>query len=76
MAFRGTFLTILIALAVAAAGQSPVTATLHVNVTASTPIDSLEISLSDVPVPVQTITAQTIKDTNAIDLPVHHSWTV
>ena len=44
-------------------------ATTNVNVTASTPIGSLEIPLTDVAVPVQTITAQTIEDTNAIDLP-------
>lgn len=39
-----------------------------VNVIASTPIGSLDIPLTDVPVPVQTVTAQTIQDTNAIDL--------
>ena len=44
------------------------TASTNVNVTASTPIGSLDIPLTDVPVPVQTITAQTIEDTNAIDL--------
>jgi outer membrane receptor protein involved in Fe transport len=40
-----------------------------VNVIASTPIGSLDILLTDVPVPVQSINAQTIEDTNAINLP-------
>ncbi|WP_244502021.1 TonB-dependent receptor [Terriglobus roseus] len=39
-----------------------------VNVIASTPIGSLDVPLSDVPLPVQTVTSQTIEDTNAIDL--------
>jgi outer membrane receptor protein involved in Fe transport len=39
-----------------------------VNVIAATPIGPLDVPLSDVPVPVQTLTAQTIEDTNAIDL--------
>ena len=39
-----------------------------VNVIASTPIGTLDVPLSDVPVPVQAVTAQTIEDTNAIDL--------
>lgn len=39
-----------------------------INVIASTPIGTLDLPLSDVPVPVQTLTAQTIEDTNAIDL--------
>jgi outer membrane receptor protein involved in Fe transport len=39
-----------------------------VNVIASAPIGTLDVPLSDVPVPVQTLTAQTIEDTNAIDL--------
>jgi len=39
-----------------------------VNVIASTPIGPLDVPLADVPVPVQSVTAQTIEDTNAIDL--------
>jgi outer membrane receptor protein involved in Fe transport len=39
-----------------------------VNVVASTPIGTLDLPLEDVPVPVQTVTSQTIEDTNAIDL--------
>jgi outer membrane receptor protein involved in Fe transport len=39
-----------------------------VDVIASSPIGTLDVPLSDVPVPVQTLTAQTIEDTNAIDL--------
>ena len=39
-----------------------------VNVIASAPIGTLDVPLSDVPVPVQTLTSQTIEDTNAIDL--------
>lgn len=39
-----------------------------INVIASTPIGTLDVPLSDVPVPVQTLTSQTIEDTNAIDL--------
>ena len=39
-----------------------------INVIASTPIGTLDVPLSDVPVPVQTISAQTLEDTNAIDL--------
>jgi outer membrane receptor protein involved in Fe transport len=39
-----------------------------VTVIASTPIGAADVPLSDVPVPVQTLTAQTIDDTNALDL--------
>lgn len=39
-----------------------------VNVIASAPIGSLDVPLSDVPLPVQTLSAQTLEDTNAIDL--------
>ena len=39
-----------------------------VDVIASTPIGSLTVPLSDVPLPVQTLSAQTLLDTNAIDL--------
>jgi outer membrane receptor protein involved in Fe transport len=39
-----------------------------VNVIASTPIGSLDVPLSDVPLPVQTLAAKTLEDTNAIDL--------
>jgi len=39
-----------------------------VNVIASTPIGTLDVPLSDVPVPIQTLTAKSIDDTNAIDL--------
>jgi len=39
-----------------------------VDVIASTPIGALDLPQSDVPVPVQSLTAQTIEDTNAIDL--------
>jgi len=39
-----------------------------VDVIASTPIGALDIPLSDVPTPVQSITSQTIERTNAIDL--------
>ncbi|AFL86721.1 outer membrane receptor protein [Terriglobus roseus DSM 18391] len=39
-----------------------------VDVIASTPIGSLDVPLSDVPLPVQTVTSQTLEDTNAIDL--------
>ncbi len=39
-----------------------------VDVIASTPIGTLDVPLSDVPVPVQTLSAQTVDDTNAIDL--------
>lgn len=38
------------------------------NVVAATPIGALDIPISDVPVPVQSLGAQTIEDTNAIDL--------
>lgn len=39
-----------------------------VDVVASTPIGPLDVPLADVPVPVQSLTSQTIEDTNAIDL--------
>ncbi|SDF72246.1 TonB-dependent receptor [Terriglobus roseus] len=39
-----------------------------VDVIASTPIGALNVPLKDVPVPVQTLSAQTLLDTNAIDL--------
>ena len=39
-----------------------------IDVVSSTPIGRLDVPLSDVPVPVQTISAQTLEDTNAIDL--------
>jgi outer membrane receptor protein involved in Fe transport len=39
-----------------------------VDVMASTPIGSLSVPLQDVPLPVQTLSSQTIVDTNAIDL--------
>lgn len=39
-----------------------------VNVIAATPIGTLDVPVSDVPVPVQTIDARTIQDTHAIDL--------
>ncbi len=39
-----------------------------VNVVAATPAGALDVPLSDVPAPVQTLTAGTIEDTNAIDL--------
>ena len=39
-----------------------------VNVIAATPIGSQDLPLSDVPLPVQTLSAQTLEDTNAIDL--------
>ena len=39
-----------------------------VTVIASTPIGPLDVPQSDVPVPVQSLTAQTLEDTNAIDL--------
>ena len=39
-----------------------------VNVIASTPIGSLDVPLADVPLPVQTLSAQALEDTNAIDL--------
>ncbi|MGI4758703.1 MAG: TonB-dependent receptor [Janthinobacterium lividum] len=39
-----------------------------VNVVASAPIGKLDVPLNDVPVPVQTLSAQTLEDTNAIDL--------
>ncbi|WP_213806088.1 TonB-dependent receptor [Granulicella sp. dw_53] len=39
-----------------------------VTVIASNPIGTLDVPISDVPVPVQTLTSQTIEDTNAIDL--------
>lgn len=39
-----------------------------VTVIASNPIGRLDVPLSDVPVPVQTVSAQTLEDTNAIDL--------
>ena len=39
-----------------------------VNVVASTPIGLLDVPLADVPVPVQTLSAQSLTDTNAIDL--------
>ena len=39
-----------------------------VHVIASTPIGTLDVPLSDVPLPVQTLTALTLDDTNAIDL--------
>jgi len=42
--------------------------TTTVDVIASTPIGSLDVLLSDVPIPVQSLTSQTIEDTNAIDL--------
>ncbi len=39
-----------------------------VDVIASTPIGSLSVPLQDVPLPVQTLSSQTLVDTNAIDL--------
>ncbi len=39
-----------------------------IDVIAASPIGSLDVPLSDVPLPVQTLTAQTLEDTNAIDL--------
>jgi outer membrane receptor protein involved in Fe transport len=39
-----------------------------VDVIAATPIGSMDVPLTDVPVPVQTLSAQTLADTNAIDL--------
>ena len=39
-----------------------------IDVVAATPISPLDVPRSDVPVPVQTLTSQTIEDTNAIDL--------
>ncbi len=39
-----------------------------INVIASTPISALDVPISDVPLPVQSLTSQTIEDTNAIDL--------
>ena len=39
-----------------------------VDVIASTPIGSLDVLLKDVPLPVQTLSAQTLVDTNALDL--------
>lgn len=39
-----------------------------VDVIASTPIGSLSVPLADVPLPVQTLTSQTLGQTNAIDL--------
>jgi outer membrane receptor protein involved in Fe transport len=39
-----------------------------ISVIASTPISALDLPLSDVPLPVQTLTSQTIEDANAIDL--------
>jgi outer membrane receptor protein involved in Fe transport len=39
-----------------------------VNVISATPIGSLDVSLADVPLPVQTVSAKTIEDTNALDL--------
>ncbi len=39
-----------------------------VDVVASTPAGSLDVPVSDLPVPVQTISAQTLQDTNAIDM--------
>jgi outer membrane receptor protein involved in Fe transport len=39
-----------------------------INVIASAPIGTLDVPLSDVPLPVQTLTSQTLEDTNAIDL--------
>ena len=39
-----------------------------VNVIASTPIGALDLAVADVPVPVQSLTAQTLEDTNAVDL--------
>lgn len=42
--------------------------TTTINVMALTPIGALDVPLSDVPLPVQTLNFQTIEDTNAIDL--------
>ena len=39
-----------------------------INVVGSAPFGAPDVPLSDVPVPVQTLTARTIEDTNAIDL--------
>ena len=39
-----------------------------VSVIASTPIGTLDVPLSDVPLPVQTLSAKTLEDTNALDL--------
>ena len=39
-----------------------------VSVIASTPIGALDVPLSDVPSPIQTLSAKTLEDTNAIDL--------
>ena len=39
-----------------------------VNVIASTPIGNLDVPLSDVPLQVQTLSAETLDDTNALDL--------
>lgn len=39
-----------------------------VNVIASTPIGALDLAVADVPVPVQSLTAQTLENTNAVDL--------
>lgn len=39
-----------------------------INVVGSTPFGALDVPLADVPVPVQTLTARTIDDTNAINL--------
>ncbi len=59
------------------ASQAPVTrdvvlaagsAGTSVTVIAASPIGALDVPLRDVPVPVQTLSAQTLEDTNAIDL--------
>jgi outer membrane receptor protein involved in Fe transport len=39
-----------------------------VTVISATPIGAVDVAIGDVPVPVQTLTSQTIEDTNAIDL--------
>lgn len=51
---------------IVALSLGPVSTT--VEVIASTPISSLDVPLSEVPAPIQSITSQTIEDTNAIDL--------
>ncbi len=42
--------------------------TTSIDVVGATPIGPLNVPLSDIPVPVQTLTSKTIEDTNAIDL--------
>lgn len=43
-------------------------ATTSIDVVGATPIGPLNVPLSDVPVPVQTLTSKTVEDTNAVDL--------